>query len=60
MLKQATGSLLNSAHAGVDFPWATAQLISDVNAALASKNSSVLLSLASQLDQANNLGCPLN
>jgi hypothetical protein len=60
MLKQATGSLLNSAHAGVDFPWTTAQLISDVDAALASKNSSVLLSLASQLDQANNLGCPLN
>jgi len=60
MLKQATGSLLNAAHAGVDFPWVTAQLISDVNAALASQNASVLLSLASQLDQANNLGCPLN
>ncbi|MEA2564434.1 MAG: hypothetical protein QOH06_5938 [Acidobacteriota bacterium] len=60
MLKQATGSLLNSAHPGVDFPWSTAQLISDVNAALASKNSSVLLSLASDLDKANNLGCPLN
>jgi hypothetical protein len=60
MLKQATGSLLNSAHAGVDFPWTTAQLISDVDAALASKNSSVLLGLASDLDKANNLGCPLN
>ncbi|HWN40924.1 MAG TPA: hypothetical protein VNW71_01820, partial [Thermoanaerobaculia bacterium] len=60
MLKQATGSLLNSAHPGVDFPYSTAQLISAVNAALASKNSSVLLGLASDLDDANNLGCPLN
>ncbi|MEA2564433.1 MAG: large repetitive protein [Acidobacteriota bacterium] len=60
MLKQATGSLLNSAHAGVDFPWTTAQLISEVNSALASQNSSVLLGLASQLDHDNTLGCPLN
>ena len=60
MLKQATGSLLNSAHAGVDFPWSTAQLINEVNSALASKNSSVLLDLASDLDKDNNLGCPLN
>ena len=60
MLKQATGSLLNSAHAGVDFPWTTAQLISEVNAALASQDSNTLLSLASQLDHDNTLGCPLN
>jgi hypothetical protein len=60
LLKQATGSLLNSAHPGVDFPYATAQLISDVNSALASKNSNTILALASALDKANNLGCPLN
>jgi hypothetical protein len=60
MLKQATGALLNSAHPGVDFPWQTAQLISDVNAALASQNSDTLLSLATQLDHDNTLGCPLN
>jgi hypothetical protein len=60
MLKQATGSLLNSAHAGVDFPWQTAQLISEVNAALASKNATTLLSLATALEHDNTLGCPLN
>jgi uncharacterized repeat protein (TIGR01451 family) len=60
LLKQATGSLLNSAHPGVDFPWSTAQLINDVNAALASKNSSVLLALATDLEKDNTLGCPLN
>jgi hypothetical protein len=60
MIKQATGSLLNSAHAGVDFPWQTAQLISDVNAALASKNANTLLSLATVLEHDNTLGCPLN
>jgi hypothetical protein len=60
MLKQATGSLLNSAHAGVDFPWQTAQLISEVNAALASMNSNTLLSLANALEHDNTLGCPLN
>jgi uncharacterized repeat protein (TIGR01451 family) len=60
MLKQATGSLLNSAHAGVDFPWQTAQLISDVNAALASQNINTLLSLATVLEHDNTLGCPLN
>jgi hypothetical protein len=60
LLKQATGSLLNSAHPGIDFPRQTAQLISDVNAALASLNSNTLLSLAAALDHDNNLPCPLN
>ncbi len=60
MLKQATGSLLNSAHAGVDFPWTTAQLIADVNAALASQDINTLLSLATRLEHDNTLGCPLN
>jgi hypothetical protein len=60
MLKQATGSLLNTAHAGIDFPWTTAQLISAVNDALASQNIATLSALASQLDHDNTLGCPLN
>ncbi|HET9227712.1 MAG TPA: hypothetical protein VFR31_13650 [Thermoanaerobaculia bacterium] len=60
MLKQATGSLLNSAHPGVDFPFTTAQLVADVNAALASQDISTLSALAAALDTANTLGCPLN
>ena len=60
LLRAATAALLNSAHSGVDYPWTTAQVISDVNSALASKNRDVILALASALDQDNNLGCPLN
>ncbi len=60
LIKQATGSVLNSAHAGIDFPWQTAQLISEVNAALASQNGNTLLNLAVALEHDNTLGCPLN
>jgi hypothetical protein len=60
LLRAATAALLNSAHSGVDYPWVTANVISDVNAALASKNRDAMLALASDLDQDNNLGCPLN
>jgi hypothetical protein len=60
LLRAATAALLNSAHSGVDYPWVTANVISDVNAALASKNRDAILALASELDQDNNLGCPLN
>jgi len=60
LLRAATAALLNSAHSGVDYPWVTASVISDVNAALASKNRDTIIDLASDLDQDNNLGCPLN
>ena len=60
LLRAATAALLNSAHSGVDYPWVTAKVISDVNAALASKDRDTILALASDLDQDNNLGCPLN
>ncbi|HWN43888.1 MAG TPA: hypothetical protein VNW71_16810 [Thermoanaerobaculia bacterium] len=60
LLRAATAALLNSAHSGVDYPWVTGTVISNVNAALASKNRDTILALASDLDQDNNLGCPLN
>jgi hypothetical protein len=60
LLRAATAGLLNSAHSGVDYPRTTAQLISDVNAALASMNRDTIINLASAIDQDNNLGCPLN
>ncbi|HWM92233.1 MAG TPA: hypothetical protein VN493_15820 [Thermoanaerobaculia bacterium] len=60
LLKQATASLLNAAHSGIDFPMSTAQVISDVNSALASKDRDDILDLAEDLDDANNLGCPLD
>ncbi len=60
LLRAATASLLNSAHPGVSFPWTSAGVIGDVNAALASGNRDQMLSLAAALDADNNLGCPLN
>lgn len=60
LLRASTAALLNSAHSGVDYPWVSAQVISDVDAALASSHRDTILALASKLDQDNNLGCPLN
>jgi hypothetical protein len=52
--------LLNTAHGGVGYPRTTSALVADVNAALSSGNRDTMLALASQIDQDNNLGCPLN
>ncbi|HEX5717843.1 MAG TPA: hypothetical protein VF179_16920 [Thermoanaerobaculia bacterium] len=60
LLRAAAAGLLNTSHPGVDYPSLTAQLISDVNAALASMDRDTILALASAIDQDNNLGCPLN
>jgi hypothetical protein len=60
LLRAAVASLLNSAHSGVDFDLTTAQVISQVNAALASNNADTILALATSLDIENNSGCPLN
>lgn len=60
LLRAATAALLNAASSGVDYPRTSAQIISDVNAALASNNRDTMLALASALDRDNNLGCPLS
>lgn len=60
LLRAATAALLNAAHSGVDYPLTQAQVIAQVNAALASNNRDTMLSLAGTLDGNNNLGCPLN
>ncbi|HEX7185807.1 MAG TPA: hypothetical protein VF756_28540 [Thermoanaerobaculia bacterium] len=60
LLRAAVASLLDSAHPGVNYPRSTASVISDVNAALATRNRDQILSLASEIDRDNNLGCPLN
>jgi hypothetical protein len=60
LLRAAVASLLNSAHPDVDYPRTTAEVITDVNAALASNDRNTMLALASELDDDNNLGCPLN
>jgi len=60
LLRAATAALLNAAHPGVAYPLTQAQVISQVNSALASNNRDTMLSLGSTLDGDNNLGCPLN
>ncbi|HSK81164.1 MAG TPA: hypothetical protein VLQ45_32215 [Thermoanaerobaculia bacterium] len=60
LLRAAVAALLNAAHSGVDYPRTTAEIIADVNAALASNNRNTMLELASELDDDNNGGCPLN
>jgi hypothetical protein len=60
LLRAATAALLNAASPGVDYPTASAALIAEVNAALASGNRAAILELAGELDFANNLGCPLS
>jgi len=60
LLRAAVASLLNAAHPDVDFDLTTAEVIADVNAALASGDRATMLDLAADLDELNNQGCPLN
>jgi hypothetical protein len=60
LLRAAVAALLNAAHSGVDYTRTTTGIIADVNAALASNNRNSMLALAGELDDDNNLGCPLS
>jgi hypothetical protein len=60
LLRAAVAALLNAVHPEVDYPHTVAEVIADVNAALASNSRSTMLALAGALDADNNLGCPLN
>ena len=60
LARAAVASLLNAASPDVDFTMSVADVIADVNAALASGNRQTMLDLAGDLDADNNLGCPLN
>jgi len=60
LLRAAVAALLNAAHPTVDYALSTAQVIAEVNAALASGDRKTILTLASRLDAFNNQGCPLN
>lgn len=60
LLRAGVAALLNSAHPDVDYPSTTAEVIADVNTALASGSRSTMLALATSLDADNNLGCTLN
>jgi hypothetical protein len=59
LLRAAVAALLNAASPTVDYPLLEPDVISLVNAALASGDRDTMLDLAGQLDDYNNLGCPL-
>jgi len=58
LLRAAIAGLLNAA--GGTYAYTTAEVISMVNAALASGNLTAMNTLAGKLDEANNAGCTLN
>jgi hypothetical protein len=60
LLRVAVAALLNASSPDVDYPKTTAQIIAEVNAALASGNRGTITSVANSLDAANNVGCPLD
>lgn len=60
LLRAGVAALLNAAHPSVSYPLLTADVISQVNAALASNDRDTMLALAALLDSYNNLGCPLH
>jgi hypothetical protein len=60
LLRAATAALLNAATPAVAYPRTVDQVLADVNGALASNIRNTMLALATELDNDNNLGCPLN
>jgi hypothetical protein len=57
LARHGTAALLNASHDGVSFGMTTAEVIDAVQAAILSGDYEPL---ATQLDEANNAGCPLN
>lgn len=63
LLKQGVAAALNACPgSGVAFPLSTAQVVSEVNSAIASCDRNTILNEAIRLDNFNNGvgGCPLN
>jgi hypothetical protein len=58
LLRAATSAVLNAAQ--LSYPLSTSDIVSQVNAALASNNRGTILTLASTLDGFNNLNCTLS
>jgi hypothetical protein len=60
LLRNAVASLLNAAHDGVAYPMSVEDVVEAVNEALASEDRDTMLALEAELDELNNLGCPLD
>jgi hypothetical protein len=57
LLRAAVAALLNASSPEVDYPFTSQQVITMVNAAFQSCDRGTILTLASELDRDNNLGC---
>jgi len=58
LLRTAVAALLNAAHPDINYPMDEyAEVLLEVNAALASQNRTMMLTLKDVLDDYNNLGC---
>jgi hypothetical protein len=60
MLRHCVAALLNASHTDVNYPFTEAEIISVVNAALASLDRKTMLDAKHEVDQHNSHGCPLN
>ncbi len=60
LLRNAVASVLNAAHPNINYPLTLAEVIADVNAALASGDADTILDLEATLDGYNNLGADLS
>ena len=60
LMRQAIAALLNAAHPDVSAPYTVSEIIDMVNAAIDTGDRQTILALSDDLDQANNLGCPLS
>jgi hypothetical protein len=60
LLRAATAALLNADNPDVDYTMTSADIIDDVNEAIATGDRATILALAASLDADNNLGCPIN
>lgn len=64
LLRAAAAAFLNAAHEGVGYPYRRytdpLAIVPTVSDAIRSGDRERMLALATQLDTANNLGCPLN
>lgn len=64
LLRAAAAAWLNAAHEGLGYPYRRnndpLNIVQSVNDAIATGDRATMLALATVLDDANNLGCPLN
>jgi len=64
LLRASVAAYLNAAHEGVGYPYRRFtdpfNMKLQINNAFASEDRATMLALATTLDKANNLGCPLN